>query len=70
MLTASAPIVTIALAPTIAANSFVAVFRLFESIVKLHFMAVARFAPAVRRTVKVQVKPSELAVSVARLKTG
>jgi hypothetical protein len=56
MLTASAPIVTIALAPTIAASSF-AVFRLFESIVTLHFMAVARFAPAVRRTVKVQVKP-------------
>jgi hypothetical protein len=44
MLAASAPIVTIALAPTIAANSF-AVFRLFESIVTLHFMAVARFGP-------------------------
>ncbi len=66
---ASAPIVTTALPPITAASSFTLLW-LFESIVTLPFQGRCRFAPAVRRTVKVQVKTSERAISVARLKTG
>src|SRR5215207_5504267 len=69
MLTASAPIVTTALPPIIAASSFtVPVF--FESIVELPFMAVADSPLRRGEPRKVQVTTSELAFSVVRLEAG